>query len=165
MGEEISKRRVSISETLDLLEERKKVGALSYEQQMSYEYCKKFLKLPYAKAKEVIDKIVEVGIPEEMAINIVEIFPDHKSTLEAIMIRHEKDVDKVMSILEDYRKETEAEHAEDVEQKSKPEEMNEQTGQTDKGKESEQKTKSGETKTTKTKVKAKKSKQTKEKKK
>ena len=104
MGEEIvEKRKISLAETLHLLEERKKVSALSYSQQTSYDYCKKFSALSYEDTNELLAKLVNLPIPKDVAINIVDVFPKSKLTLQIIMAKNESDVDKVMVILNEYK--------------------------------------------------------------
>ncbi len=104
IGEEvISKRKVSVVETLDYLNERKKIGALSYEQQTSYDYCKKFSYLPKEQVKELIAKLMEKGLPEDIAVNIADVFPGHESTLSVIISKHTVDIKEIQAILDEYR--------------------------------------------------------------
>ena len=100
IGEEvISKRRVSLSETLEVLGERKKYSALSYEQQTSYDYCHKFSYLPNDTATELINKLVDLGLPKDIAINIVDVFPESETTLETLISKHTVNVKEVMVLL------------------------------------------------------------------
>jgi len=104
IGEEVTeKRKISFAEALNLLEKRKKVGALSYSQQTSYDYCKKFVALPYDETNELLEKLLKLSVPRDVAINIVDVFPKNKLTLKVIMAKSESDVDKVMEILDEYR--------------------------------------------------------------
>jgi len=127
LNEEIKeKKKVSIAQTLALLEQRKKTGALTYEQQTSYDYCINFSALPNDKTSELFEKLVAMGISDDIAINIVDIFPVDKSTLEIILLKQTVKQEDVLKILDQYRDFSAKYRTELVAKKTKEKEMEKQ---------------------------------------
>ena len=127
LNEEIKeKKKVSIAQTLDLLEQRKKTGALTYEQQTSYNYCINFSALPNDKTSELFEKLVAMDLSEDIAINIVDIFPVDKSTLEIILLKQTVKPEDVLKIIDQYRDISVAYREELMAKKTKEKEMEKQ---------------------------------------
>lgn len=99
---------VSLPEVLEILEKRKKAGELGYEQQLAYDYAKKFSKLDEEKAKKMRKEVEELGISAKGAAKVVEIMPLDLIQLKQLLIIEKKTVEddvvaKVFAVVESYR--------------------------------------------------------------
>jgi len=95
-------RAVTLSEVLDILEKRKRMGPLGYEQQSTYDYSLKFNKFDSKSVKNLMDKFVnEFGLSDRLAVNIIDSAPEYKSTLKTILAQDKIDLgeDKLNEIL------------------------------------------------------------------
>jgi DNA-directed RNA polymerase subunit F len=86
------KGRVSMVEVLDMLDERKKYGELTYEQQKSYEHAEKIVdKVRFKKAKE---KLEELGILNDASvIKLAELLPKGQMLVKQIIASEGKTFD------------------------------------------------------------------------
>ncbi|MGC8586294.1 MAG: hypothetical protein ACP5K5_01980 [Candidatus Micrarchaeia archaeon] len=86
IGKEVTGKRVAtVDEVLEILEERKKRGELTYEQQLALEHTKKFAqeKQKIAKTKKALE---ETGIlKEECIAKILEIMPTNIMLLKQVL--------------------------------------------------------------------------------
>jgi DNA-directed RNA polymerase subunit F len=109
IGKECELKRIApIAEVLEILEERRKYGEFGYEQQLAYDYAKKFSKLESKQAEKLKEELKGLGISEKSAISIVNIFPAESAQLRQILASEkntveESIVNKTMETLESYR--------------------------------------------------------------
>lgn len=110
IGKGISfKKEMPLYEVLDILEQRKEKAELGYEQKLTYEYCKKFSKLPKTKAAKLIEELKAVeGMDEHLAIKIVDILPEKIEVLKLLVPKGSKLKDEklqeIMKIAGKYQK-------------------------------------------------------------
>ncbi len=106
-NEKIS-RIISTPEALEILEKRKKEGDLGYEQQVSYDHIKKFAKLDVSRAEKLYKHIIELGLSEKSAIQIIDILPTDMIQLKQILANEKnapaEDVtEKIFKLVEENR--------------------------------------------------------------
>jgi DNA-directed RNA polymerase subunit F len=99
---------VSITEALEILEERKKSGELGYEQQLAYDHAKKFAKLTPEKAKKLGEELAELGLSRKGVVKIVDVLPINELQLKNVLVIEKKTIEeqtikKILDILEKYR--------------------------------------------------------------
>ena len=83
--EEKSRKLISLPEALEVLEKRKKAGALGYEQELAYDHAKKFAKLDAEDAKKLRTEMEKQGISEKAAIMVVNVMPAEQMQLKQIL--------------------------------------------------------------------------------
>ncbi len=83
----LGEQPVSLSEVKELLTKRKKDGELTYEQKQTLEYVKEFAKIKPAKAREAMDKLVEMGIDARQAAKIVDIMPKDEDDIKLLFAK------------------------------------------------------------------------------
>lgn len=102
IGEKIIESRpVTLKEVDDLLSERKGEKELTYEQDLTLKYSKKFSKLTDAKYKSIIKDLSAVeGLTHELIVKIVDILPADKNILALILEKQNVSEDSRNQILE-----------------------------------------------------------------
>lgn len=105
---EKARRLATIPEVSEILEERKKDGDLGYEQQLAYEYAKKFAKVDKEKAEKLKEGIEGLGVSERTAIMIVNTMPVDVMQLKQILSNEKKVVEgdlaeKIFGVVESHR--------------------------------------------------------------
>jgi DNA-directed RNA polymerase subunit F len=110
IGKESSDSKpVSIAKVLEVLEHRKKGGELGYEQQLVYDYAKKFSKLSEAESKKMYKELEELGLRDKTAYKIIEILPVDIAQLKLILVMErraleEQEIANIMKVVDSYRK-------------------------------------------------------------
>ena len=90
IGEKILEQRpASLKEVDGLLVERKKEKELTYEQDLTLKYSKKFSKLTDAKYKKIVKDLSTVeGLEDELIVKIIDIVPADKNILDLLLEKH-----------------------------------------------------------------------------
>ncbi|MFH1239719.1 MAG: hypothetical protein V1672_00715 [Candidatus Diapherotrites archaeon] len=90
IGEKILEQRpASLKEVDDLLVERKKEKELTYEQDLTLKYAKKFSKLTDAKYKKIVKDLSSVeGLTDDLIVKIIDIVPADKNILDLLLEKH-----------------------------------------------------------------------------
>jgi len=85
----IKTQPITISQAMELLEERKKEGELNYEQNAALEHCKKVSSLSAKKANEKVDLLLEKNkkLLPETAVKLIDVKPKQASTVKAILLK------------------------------------------------------------------------------
>jgi DNA-directed RNA polymerase subunit F len=99
-----SSKPVSVSQANEILSKRKEDGELGYEQSQALENSEKFAKHDEAKAKRIVEAILETGkVSHELAVKIVDILPDSPNTLKAILVKDKVELsdDEIAKILKE----------------------------------------------------------------
>ena len=110
IGEKILHQKpVTLSEVKQLLAERKKVKDLSYEQDLTYKYAKKFSKLSPKDTEKLLGELRPiVGLSDAMAVKIVDLLPERKEILEMLFPKESKisdsTIEKILSLVKKYKK-------------------------------------------------------------
>ncbi len=86
IGKEIKEEKyVALSEVANILKKLEKEKELTYEQRRALEHAKEFGKIGIQKSKELISKLVELGIPEVYAVMIVNNMPKDEEDVKVIL--------------------------------------------------------------------------------
>jgi len=99
----------SLADVKEVLEKRKKEGELSYEQNLTLEYCKKFTKLKKKKAVEAIKELAELEkMNEKHAIALIDIMPEKADDVKLIFskehfILSDEEIKAILDVLGNYR--------------------------------------------------------------
>ena len=80
----LGSKPVPLSTVRRILEKKKEEGELTYEQKVTLEYVSEFGKDNQKKVEETIEKLIEEGIDEKMAVKIVDIKPKTKEEVRLI---------------------------------------------------------------------------------
>lgn len=85
-----SEELTSLSEVKEVLEQRKKDGELTYEQQLAYEHAKKFASGERSKEEKFKKALVEAGASPKSAIKIMDIMPKNAMTIRQILMHENR---------------------------------------------------------------------------
>lgn len=107
--EERPAKVATLAEALEILEKREKEGEFGYEQQLTFEYAKKFSKLDAGKSVKLKKEIEELGVSEKIAASVVNVMPIDLMQLKQILANDKKELDasvaeKAMAAVEKARK-------------------------------------------------------------
>jgi len=82
----ISSEVIPLYEVKDMLKQRSQKGELTYEQNITDGYAKKFTKITRAKGEKLIDELKKVeGLDDKLAIKIADILPNDIDRLNLII--------------------------------------------------------------------------------
>lgn len=90
----ISSKPVPVSFVKETLTERKGEGELGYEQAQALEHAEKFSTMPESKMEKLMEELKGVNVPDETAIKIIDVAPQHAATLRAILIKDKVELDE-----------------------------------------------------------------------
>lgn len=95
---------ISDAEAKDLIEKRKKIGELKYEQKNSLEILKKFTKADDKKIKELIEELKKLNLRDKQAVQIANFLPQDNEDLRAILHKEyssfkEDEISKILEIV------------------------------------------------------------------
>ncbi len=106
----ISEEDISNCSTKDIMEERKKVRDLVYEQKICLDYLEKTCKLTPSKTKEMVEELGKISIlkPRYIAL-IVNILPDTEEEVEMLFSKErtnlkKEEVKQIVGIVSKYTK-------------------------------------------------------------
>jgi len=105
----LDKRPVTLAEVKQLLAERKKEKDLSYEQDITAKYAKKFSKISLAQALKLKAELKAIeGLSEEIIVKLVDMLPDKKERLQLLIpketVLDEASLQKIVELCKKYRK-------------------------------------------------------------
>lgn len=110
IGEEVTEETpVTFSESLEILEERKKEKELEFEQRLAYDYVQKFSELSAKEAKELVDELLEIDkIRKHQAIVLVNNMPGTKQDIRLIFAKertslNDETIEEILEIIEKYK--------------------------------------------------------------
>ncbi|MGI0141645.1 MAG: RNA polymerase Rpb4 family protein [Candidatus Micrarchaeales archaeon] len=100
--EHISGNPVTVAESLETLEERKKAGELGYEQQIAYDHAKKFASMSADKARKFTEDLSETGISKKAMIKVIDVMPQNEVQLRNVLLIEKKTIeaDVIKSVLD-----------------------------------------------------------------
>ena len=105
----ISSEPISLAEAKELIEQRKKEGELSYEQNLTFEYTKNFSKLSSDDARALMNELIQLkNVTRRHAVEIADIFPKNLDELRLIFAKEhltfaDEDLQGIIAILDKYR--------------------------------------------------------------
>ncbi len=86
IGKEIKgEKYITLPEVANILKKMEKEKDLTYEQKRALEHAKEFGKLGVTKARQLVSKLVELGIPENYAVMIVNNMPADEDDVKVIL--------------------------------------------------------------------------------
>lgn len=105
----IQTEQLQLSQVKELLKQRAEQLELTYEQDVTSKYSKKFAKLSESKSQKLYSELVLIeGMDETSAIKLVDIMPSEKEIIRAVFPRNSKITDetikKISELLDNYRK-------------------------------------------------------------
>ena len=105
----IDERPVPFPVAKKALDERKKKGELAYEQKIALEHLNKFTKMTATNSKKLMKALEELEYTDKQAVEICNIMPGNKETLELVLSRHKLELDdakikKTLELVEEYVK-------------------------------------------------------------
>ncbi|WP_423792353.1 RNA polymerase Rpb4 family protein [Methanocaldococcus indicus] len=100
----LEEKIITISEASKIMEERAKLGELSYEQGCALDYLQKLKKLSPEKARELVNELISIGVDKETAVKIADILPEDMDDLRAIYYKRElpENVDEILETVKKY---------------------------------------------------------------
>jgi len=104
----LESRSVPLSEVTELLKERKKESKeLTYEQDLTLKYVKKFGKLTPSKTTKILKELAEIqGLSEDFRVKISDILPKEIETLRLLVPRNqtvpEETLKQILDIVKKY---------------------------------------------------------------
>ncbi len=110
MPKVVSERFLTLAEVVEILEEVQRKRDLSSIEAYTLDYAKKFSRLDPESAKQAVAELVELGVPEHTAVQIVNIMPRCEDELRIILAPLMKaftsdKIKRMLEIIEKYRKE------------------------------------------------------------
>jgi len=99
----IASKPVTLYEAGEIV--RSAEGEPTYEQNATLEYVKRVAGVDAQKAKDAVKKLVDLGVPEDLAVRIVDVWPKDVSDLYVILAKEEgvkEDLyEKILEVLQD----------------------------------------------------------------
>jgi DNA-directed RNA polymerase subunit F len=105
MDEVLKEKLITNAEALSILEKRSKEKELSYEQKNALDHLKKYTPIDEGKAKEMFQKLSELGkLTERQIITIINLMPKDRDDLRVILEKDYKnfsdqDKDTILDIV------------------------------------------------------------------
>lgn len=108
MPKVVSEKLLTLAEVVEILESIGKERELTSIETYTLEYAKKFLKISPENARKGVKELVELGVPEEIAVQLINIMPKSKEEVMVILAPSfrvaEKDLArKILEVLDKYR--------------------------------------------------------------
>lgn len=105
----LDERPVPFPAAKKALDERKKKSELAYEQKIALEHLNRFTKITMTNADKLIKALEELGYTDKQAVEVCNIMPENKETLELVLSRHKLDLDdekikKTLGLVAEYVK-------------------------------------------------------------
>ncbi len=101
---------ISLAEAKEMIEVRKKEGELSYEQNLTLDYTKKFTKISADDARALMNELLQVEkLTKAQAVEIIDLFPKNLDEMKLIFTKEhftmsDEDLQKILGIIDKYRK-------------------------------------------------------------
>lgn len=105
----VSEKMIPLPTVAKLLEEESKVRELSSVEVITLEYAKKFSKMSLEDAEKLLGELTTMGIPTEVAIQIVNVVPETEGELRTILaplsrIFSPDDIKSILAKIKEYKK-------------------------------------------------------------
>ncbi|MBW9222132.1 RNA polymerase Rpb4 family protein [Methanothermococcus sp. SCGC AD-155-C09] len=104
--EVISERYVTISQVKDLVVNKKRnIEDISYELGCALDYLEKFTKLDVEDSKELVSKLIDLGLDEKTSVKIADMLPEDLDDLKLIFYKREipKNAKEILDVISQYR--------------------------------------------------------------
>ena len=106
----LSKEPLPLSEVGEIINKRSKEGDLTYEQNLTKDYCKKFNKLNKKESQALIKELSELNnVSEKNAVILSNLLPQKSEELQLIFAKEhfiisEEEIKSVLEVLNRHRK-------------------------------------------------------------
>lgn len=106
----VSKNPVPLAEVKEIIAKKKKDGELSYEQNLTLEYCKKFSKVSEKDAEKLIAELMQMEkLKKENAVELTDIMPKTPDEVKLVFSKEhfilgDDEIAKIIEALNKYRK-------------------------------------------------------------
>lgn len=102
----LASKPVTLSDVKEYLKERSEQGELTYEQNLTNDYVKKYAKLAKTKAAKLFEQVMAIeGINEEIAVKIVDLMPQNLDVLKLLVPKgakvKEEDLQAILKAVKD----------------------------------------------------------------
>ena len=106
----LATKPVSLSEVKEILKDRGEKGELTYEQNLTSEYVKKFSRLSKSKVEKAFESFMKVeGITEDLAVKLCDVLPQSVERLRLLVPKSAKfsddQMNQLLSICKEFEKE------------------------------------------------------------
>lgn len=96
----LASKPITLSEVRDYLKDRSEQSELTYEQNLTNEYVKKYAKLAKTKAAKLLEELNAIeGMNEELAVKVVDLMPQSLDILRLIIPKGVKVNDEGMQAI------------------------------------------------------------------
>ena len=104
----LEETNLTLPEAKEILEKRKETGELLYEQGIALDHLMKFCKLDLKSARKLKEELLQIGIPSDIAVKIVDILPEDKYDLGVIYakerhILNDEETEEILEIVKKYK--------------------------------------------------------------
>lgn len=106
----VSQTPVPLAEVKEIISKRKKEGELSYEQNLTLEYCKKFSKLSPGDAEKLIEELAKMDkLSRSNTVELADLMPKTADEVKLIFSKEhfvlgDEDISSILELLNKYRK-------------------------------------------------------------
>ncbi len=94
-NEHVSSEPITIAESKEILANRKKGSKveLGYEQKIAAELAENIVKISTEKAKKMKAELIDLGLPEKVAVSVVDVMPVNETQLKNTLVIGKKTFD------------------------------------------------------------------------
>lgn len=106
----VNQEPLPLTEVRELIAQRKKDGELTYEQNLTLEYCKKFSKLSKKDTDKLLEELTQLDkINRENAIALANVMPKTSDEIRLVFAKEhfilaDEEIQNLLEILDMYRK-------------------------------------------------------------
>ena len=107
----VSKEPMCLADVKAIIDKRKKEGELSYEQNLTFEYCKKFLKITQKNAEKLIGGLMEKvdKLSKKNAIELCDVMPKKAEEVNLVFAKEhfvlsDEEISAILEVLSKYQK-------------------------------------------------------------
>jgi len=87
----LATKPIPLVDVKDYLKERSEQGELTYEQNLTSDYVKKYAKIAKTKAAKLLEELRQIeGMNDELAVKIIDILPQNMDVLRLIVQKGSK---------------------------------------------------------------------------
>ena len=107
----LKEKSITLAEVKKILEDKNKNEPLTTIEQTTLDYARKFAKIPYEKAIKLMEDLINLGVSEDIAIQIVNILPRTIEELRTIVMKREEReyepefLNKILELISQYKEE------------------------------------------------------------
>lgn len=102
MSKVVKQKNLTLAEVVEILEEIRKKRELTSIETYTLDYAKKFSKTNAENARKAVEELVKLGLPDNIAVQLVNIMPEDEDEIRALLAPYMKALtsDQIKGILE-----------------------------------------------------------------